>query len=90
MVVVRLQLQVNSWFQTLKGYVKWEGHELMNRRFEPNSKSLFSYYAKKMTNFFFDPARSHTSGTHEWLQAKQTSNWATHLEEAHLKYYPVY
>ena len=69
---------------TSSGYVKWEGHELMDRRFEPRSKNLFSYYAKKMTELFFTPSTV-SKGTHEWLQEKQTSNWATHMEEAHFK-----
>ncbi len=71
---------------TSSGYVKWEGLDMMNRRFEASSKSLMSYYAKKMTEMLLDPLKSHPKGTHEWLQEKQTSNWATHMEEAHLKY----
>jgi len=72
---------------TSSGYVKWEGHEMMNRRFEPNAKNFFSFMAKKITDTFFDPVKSHDKGTHEWLQEKQTSNWATHMEEAHFKYF---
>ena len=71
---------------TSSGYVKWEGHELMDRRFEARSKNFMSYYAKKMTDFFFAPGAA-SKGSHEWLQEKQTSNWATHMEEAHFKYF---
>ena len=39
-----------------------------------------------MTEMLFNPAKSKEKGTHEWLQEKQTSNWATHMEEAHIKY----
>lgn len=70
---------------TTSGYVKWEGHELMNRRFEASAPSFFSYYAKKISEVFIDPIRGAPQGSHEWLKEKQTSNWATHLEEAHIK-----
>ena len=69
---------------TSSGYVKWEGMEMMNRRFEADSKDLISYYTKKITNLFSAPTEP-KKGTHEWLQKKQTSNWATHMEEAHFK-----
>lgn len=59
---------------------------MMNRRFEANSPGFFSYYAKKISNLMSNPITQYDKGTHEWLQAKQTSNWATHMEEAHLKY----
>lgn len=73
---------------TSSGYVKWEGHELMDRRFEARSKNFFSYYAKKVSDLFSGPT-SASKGTHEWLQEKQTSNWATHMEEAHFKYFLI-
>lgn len=69
---------------TSSGYIKWEGAEMMNRRFEPDSKDLLTYYTKKITNFFSTPAAP-KKGTQEWFQEKQTSNWATHMEEAHFK-----
>ena len=71
---------------TSSGFVKWEGHELMDRRFEATSKNFFSYYAKKITDMFSNPLTARAPGSREWLQEKQTSNWATHMEEAHFKY----
>jgi hypothetical protein len=58
--------------------------EMMNRRFEPSSKDLFSYITKQVTSLFSTPTAS-KKGTQEWFQEKQTSNWATHMEEAHFK-----
>lgn len=70
---------------TSSGFVKWEGMEMMNRRFEANSKDLLSYIGKKVSSLFSAPTAP-KKGTQEWFQEKQTSNWATHMEEAHFKY----
>jgi len=57
---------------------------MMNRRFEPTSKNLLSFVGKKIAETIFKPVR-HVPGSAEWCQEKQTSNWSTHLEEAHIK-----
>jgi len=69
---------------TLSGYVHWEGHQMMDRRFEPTSKNLLTYIGKKIGETIFNPTR-YPQGSVEWCQEKQTSNWSTHLEEAHIK-----
>jgi len=69
---------------TSSGFVKWEGMEMMNRRFEANSKDLLSYISKTVSGLFSAPTAP-KKGTQEWFQEKQTSNWATHMEEAHFK-----
>ena len=69
---------------TSSGYVKWEGMEMMNRRFEPDSKNLINYYFDKMADFVSVPIMP-KKGTEEWLKKKQSSNWATRMEEAHFK-----
>lgn len=67
--------------------VKWYGSEIMNRRFEAsdNSVSKIKNAWHKMKEGLWSVTRTIKKGSAEWIAAKQTSNWATHSEEAHEK-----
>ena len=67
--------------------VDWYGGDVMNRRFEVSQGgvSKLKYYWKKVKHAFVDPAKGAPVGSTDWIAAHQTSNWATHSEEAHEK-----
>lgn len=52
---------------TSSGFIKWEGMELMNRRFEPSTKNWWQFLSKKVTDWIADPNKRHQVGTHEWI-----------------------
>jgi len=55
----------------------------MNRRFDPDYMSNINFWMKqgkdKIKKSKFPP------GSDEWVSEIQTSNWATHNEDAHFK-----
>lgn len=65
----------------------WYGTEVMNRRFEAHTngvskvKNAWHLVKEKL----FSRTKYMKEGSDEWIAAKQTSNWATHSEEAHEK-----
>ena len=55
----------------------------MNRRFEPDYMSNLNHWMKKGKEKI---SRSkHKPGSEAWIAEIQTSNWATHNEDAHFK-----
>jgi len=70
---------------TSAGFAHWYGADLMNRRFEANSTSPIAYFTKKIKDKFLNPLDGLKPGSHEWINEVQKSNWATHLEDAHIK-----
>jgi hypothetical protein len=69
---------------TSSGYQPWYGMEIMNRRFEPDFMSHLNYWLSKKTIARGDNS-SHPKGSDEWISEIQSSNWATHNEDAHFK-----
>ena len=57
--------------------------DVMNRRFEPDFMTKINYWLsqgkKKMSK------SKATKGSDDWVSQVQTSNWATHNEDAHWK-----
>ena len=68
---------------TSSGFVPWYGIEHMNRRFEPDFMSNLNMWMKKGKDKI--SKSKHKPGTEEWIAEVQTSNWATHNEDAHFK-----
>ena len=60
-------------------YRPWYGMDVMNRRFQPDFFSKINYWLTRKAK-----ARSQW-GSKEWIKEVQTSNWATHSEDAHFK-----
>jgi hypothetical protein len=60
-------------------YTPWFGMDVMNRRFQPDfgSKLNFMISSKKDSK--------QKRGEMTWIKETQTSNWATHSEDAHFK-----
>jgi len=67
--------------------IDWYGMDVMNRRYEANEGgvSKIKYYWKNIKHALWNPARATQKGSVDWVAATQTSNWATHSEEAHEK-----
>jgi diadenosine tetraphosphatase ApaH/serine/threonine PP2A family protein phosphatase len=67
--------------------IDWYGMDVMNRRYEANEGgvSKFKYYWKNIKHAIWNPSRAAQKGSADWIAAYQTSNWATHSEEAHEK-----
>lgn len=68
---------------TSSGYIPWYGVEMMNRRFEPDYISKINYWLKAGKDKI--KFSKHEPGSDEWITEFQTSNWATHNEDAHFK-----
>ena len=67
--------------------VDWYGTDVMNRRFEApkGGVSKINHYWNTIKKSLFDPADGAPVGSTDWISSYQTSNWATHSEEAHEK-----
>lgn len=67
--------------------IDWYGSDVMNRRYEANEGgvSKIKYYWKNFKHMIWHPAKAAPKGSKDWVAAMQTSNWATHSEEAHEK-----
>jgi hypothetical protein len=67
--------------------VDWYGTDVMNRRFESSQGGLskVKYLWKNVKQTIWNPGKGAPEGSSEWVAAYQTSNWATHSEEAHEK-----
>lgn len=70
---------------TMSGYIPWYGAEIMNRRFEPDFLSNLNYYMKMDKNKGDKVSSKFTPGSDDWITEIQTSNWASHNEDAHFK-----
>jgi hypothetical protein len=70
---------------TYSGWVSWYGQDQMDRRFEATSTSKYGYMLTSIKKKISNRANSLTPGSSEWVKEIQTSNWSTHLEEAHQK-----
>jgi len=72
---------------TSSSTINWYGTDVMNRRFEvpEGGISTLNHYWKKVKRSIFDPANGAPEGSTDWIAAHQTSNWATHSQEAHEK-----
>ena len=67
------------------GYKKdWYGSERMDRRYEPSDSGLRNMWMGFKDKIFRRPPNA-GKGSDAWVQWKQRSNWATHLDEAHEK-----
>ena len=71
---------------TSSGWMPWYGNEIMNRRFEPDFFSRVNYWfsKKKKSSNLPKPGTDPIKVT-DWVAQTQTSNWATHSEDAHFK-----
>ena len=69
---------------TSSNYIHWNGHEIMNRRFEPNSINYLGLIGKTVSEKIFKSPKPIT-GSPDWCTEMQKSNWATHLDNAHSK-----
>jgi hypothetical protein len=67
--------------------VDWYGTDVMNRRFESSQGGISQVKNiwKKVKQTIWNPGKGAHPGSAEWVSAYQTSNWATHSEEAHEK-----
>jgi hypothetical protein len=72
---------------TSSGWMPWYGNEIMNRRFEPDFFSKVNYWfsMKKKKQGSYPKAGTDPSKVSDWVASTQTSNWATHSEDAHFK-----
>jgi len=72
---------------TSSGWMPWYGKEIMNRRFEPDFFSKVNYWfsMKKKKQGSYPKAGTDPSKVSDWVASTQTSNWATHSEDAHFK-----
>lgn len=74
---------------TSKSTIDWYGSDVMSRRYEASEggMSRINYFWKNMKESMFPsrPGAKEPEGSAAWIAAKQTSNWATHLDEAHEK-----
>ena len=72
---------------TSSGYLPWYGMETMNRRFEPDYLSNINYWwqkgKEKIKKIKYNP--TDRESMEAWIGEVQTSNWATHNEDAHFK-----
>ena len=64
---------------TTSEFIPWYGMSIMNRRFQPDLFSKINYWMTRKAN------SRKTPGSAEWIKETQTSNWATHSEDAHFK-----
>ncbi len=64
---------------TTSEYVPWYGMDVMNRRFQPDFFSKINYWLNRKST------SKQQWGSKEWVKESQTSNWATHSEDAHFK-----
>jgi len=70
---------------TSGGFIPWFGIENMNRRFEPDFFSKVNFYLSNAKDKAKKASSRYTPGSPEWIAEIQTSNWATHNEDAHFK-----
>ena len=71
---------------TMSGYSHWYGAEMMNRRFEPQPLlSEMNYKMKGDKSKAKKPPTDFTAHGDDWITELQTSNWASHNEDAHFK-----
>eukprot|EP00357_Protocruzia_adherens_P012773 CAMPEP_0115015306 /NCGR_PEP_ID=MMETSP0216-20121206/26682_1 /TAXON_ID=223996 /ORGANISM="Protocruzia adherens, Strain Boccale" /LENGTH=475 /DNA_ID=CAMNT_0002385385 /DNA_START=2081 /DNA_END=3508 /DNA_ORIENTATION=- len=68
---------------TMSGYQKWEGMTNANEAFE--RKSTVSSVGKWVFPKKEQKESTKTPGSDDWVDEIQSSNWATHYKDAHLK-----
>ena len=70
---------------TSSGFTSWYGLEQMDRRFEATGASKLGHYVKTVKDTASKLTTRMQPGTVQWVNELQTSNWATHKEDAHAK-----
>jgi hypothetical protein len=72
---------------TSRGQQDWYGWQYMNRRFEQESTSYYSYlmYANEVPK----PPKN-VRELEDWIELVQQSRWAIKSDEAHVKYMTMY
>ena len=74
---------------TTRGQQDWYGWQYMNRKFEQESTSYWSwmFYA---TDPMKPPADGDLDALEDWCEATQDSKWAQKKDDAHAKYMTMY
>ena len=73
---------------TTRGQQDWYGWQFMNRKFEQESTSYYTYLMYSAN--LLPPPENDLDQLEDWIEAMQDSRWAIKKDEAHAKYMTMY